>query len=595
MRRLTVVLLALAMLLGAAGACAQMEIQQFPASGDMYEMLDLSDPYKTVISGLFRQEITEGGLNRTCYVYIGAGNSQSQPNVTIIPDSKAEVAPFLEQSGWKDIADEQGLILLIAVPEAGGWQAEQDLDYLNGLWTQTHVRYWYNCQKHNSYMLAYGDGASLGQMWGMQAVTPQKLVSFATFGDFTVDPAYMEETAALDTYLDSVKVGDIPMPVWFFVTGMDENRQQVLDYWNKANDVGGEVLSSEWATAIYRGKANTADSLINAQDFLAETRYTIALDAAAWDNPRRTRAVWSFLSSVIRPVSYANNELRPARSLEDWGAQKRTLEVDGVTRYWVEYVPQQLNENEQGKAPLLVLPHANNQTAELYMTLTDGVKLANERGIIVMFPVGALYHDDAQMPNPHWNLAAEENKFDDYAFIRAAIEDVIGRLPVDTSRVYMAGLSYGSMATQAFAPVLSDILAAIAPASGMVSAQRTAVLPSDLPQDKLMPVFMIMGGEEADTAFDSEGMRQRFGPWLEANGLGSDFDAALSGYYKLGNYNVWTFANQDGVPLVQYATGEGRIHTVVPDDLKMQYDSFLCKYSRGEDGTLYYMGRPVKK
>ena len=53
-----------------------LEIQEFPASGDMYEMMDLSDPYKTVISGLFRQDITEGGLDRECYVYISPENRQ---------------------------------------------------------------------------------------------------------------------------------------------------------------------------------------------------------------------------------------------------------------------------------------------------------------------------------------------------------------------------------------------------------------------------------------------------------------------------------------------------------------------------------------
>ncbi|MDO4546927.1 MAG: PHB depolymerase family esterase [Clostridia bacterium] len=594
MKRLAMALLAVLMVFSAMGASAEMEIQEFPASGDMYEMLDLSDPYKTVISGLFRQDITQDGLERECYVYIGAENRQMQPNVTIIPDSGADVVSFLEQSGWKDIADEQGLILMIAVPEEGGWDPAKDLAYMNGLWTQTHVRYWYNCQKHNSYMLAYGDGATLGQMWGMQAVSPQKLVSFATFGDFEVDASFVEETSAQATRLEGVTVGEIEMPVWFFVTGMNDAHEAVLNHWNAANDVGDEVLMSETATAIYSARTNSIDSLINEQAFLAQTRYTVTEDAAGWNNPERTREVWSFLSSVIRPVGYANNQLRAYRSVEDWGATKQTLEVDGVNRYWVEFVPEKLIETEDGKAPLVVMFHGNNQGAETFLANSDAIKLANERGFIMILMTGALYNDDTQMPNPMWNLNAEDNKFDDYAYVRAAIEDVASRLPVDESRIYAMGLSYGSMATQSFVAAMSDIFAAGAPVSGLYNSSRSVVGPEHLPEGTLMPIFLINGATEADTEYESESMRERFGGWLVSNGLGDDFDAALTGFNKVGRYSIWTFANEAGVPLVQYSTAEERIHTVVLDDLFIQYDSFLSKYSRGEDGTLYYMGEAVK-
>lgn len=572
-----------------------LDIQEFPASGDMYEMMDLSDPYKTVISGLFRQDITEGGLDRECYVYISPENRQMEANVTIIPDSGTDVVDFLTESGWKDIADEQGLILLIAKPDGRTWDTEEDLTYLNNMWTQTHVRYWYNCQKHNSYMVAYGNGATLGQMWGMQAVAPQKLVSFATFGDFRVDRSYIERTAAQATNVEGVTVGDIPMPVWFFVSGLSRNNETVLDYWNQCNNVGDEVYSTDLATAVYTARTNTIDSGINEQNYLAQTRYTVTDDADDYANPERNRAVWDFLSSVIRPVGYANNQLRAYRSVEDWGATRQSVTVDGVERYWVEFVPETLCETGDGTAPLVVFFHGNNQGAETFLANSDAIKLANDRGFIAILLTGAPYHDDTQMPNPHWNLLKEEHKFDDYAYVRAAIADVVARQPVDTTRIYGMGLSYGSMACQAFAPEMSDIFAAIAPVSGLVRTERTAVLPTDLPDDTLMPIFLINGATEAGTEFESADMRSRFGGWLEANGLGTDFDAALTGTHKVGNYNIWTFANEDGDPLVQYSTADERIHTVVLDDLYLQYDSFLSLYSRGADGTLYYMGRPVTK
>ncbi|MDO4548356.1 MAG: hypothetical protein Q4D04_09680, partial [Clostridia bacterium] len=314
MEKLFAILISLTLIFNAAGALAQLEVQEFPAIEDMYSMLDLTDPYRTVISGLFRQSLEIAQAQREFYVYIGSTNHQQEPNVTLIPDADVDPVEFLEASGWKEIADEEGLILLIAVPATGEWDVQTDIDYLNELWTVSHVRNWYNCQKHNGYMAAYGDGATLGQMWAMQRVTPQKLVSFATFGDFEVEKAYMDEVNAIETRVEGVTVADIPMPCWMIIPEMTESIMDVVDYWNSANDVAEEVLFSDNATAIYSARNNGIDSLINEQSFIAQTRYTVAQDADDYANAARTGDVWDFLSSFIRPVGYANNELRPARS-----------------------------------------------------------------------------------------------------------------------------------------------------------------------------------------------------------------------------------------------------------------------------------------
>ncbi len=602
MKKLFSIVIALSMLLCSISALAELEVQEFPASGDMFEMLDLSDPLKTVISGLFHQEIEMGeGLDaRECYVYIGAENHQAEANVTLIPDSGVDVVDFLENSGWKEIADEEGLILLIAVPTAEGWNVETDLEYLNTMWTVTHVRNWYNCQKHNSYMLAYGDAAALGQMWGVQAVTPQKLVSFATFGDFEADMDYVTETAAQETKVEGVSVGDVPMPVWFFVSEMNESAEAMLEYWNSCNNVGSEVLSNEWATAIYSAKANTIDSNINEQNYLVQTRYTIAEDAADYANVERNRVTWDFLSSVVRPVGYANNQLHAARSVEEWGASYQSVEVDGVTRTYIEFVPEHLCETEEGKAPAVLFFHGNNQGAETFLNNCEAIKLANDRGFTAILLTGALYNQDTQMPNPRWNLTKSEEEFDDFAYVEAVIDQTIERCPVDASRIYMMGLSYGSMATQIFSLSFSDRVAACAPISGMF-----ANLGGDMLQDyfnivgesdRIMPMFIVNGEYDLmATDLEDPDANAFMTLWLTANGFSDDVLGEVDGFYKAGTYNITTFENESGVPLIQYGVADGRIHTAVLDDMYIQYDNFLSKYSRDENGTLYYEGNAVTK
>lgn len=599
-KKIIIGMLAGLFMFGSFSAVHAMEVQEFPNPGDMYGMLDLSDPYRTVISGLFQQDIVdeEKGIKRECYVYISADNHQVEANITLIPDSGTDPQTFLEKSGWKDIADEQGLILLIAVPEEGGWDVDKDLDYLNAMYDAKLQRTWYCPQKHNGYLAAYGDGASLGQMWAIQ--DPQKLASFATFGNFEVDNSYIEEAAIQETNVEGITVGDIPMPVWFFVDELTENEQNVLEYWNQSNNVGNEILSSSSATAIYISEKATTDPNINEDKYLAETRYTVAENTSDYSDVERNREVWEFLSSIVRPVGYANNELHANRTLDEWGVTKHTTEVDGVTRYWLEYVPDRLHETEDGKVPLVVQFHGANQLAETFLLFNESIQLAKDRGFILISMTGSLTNTDEQMPRTGWNLEKEPNKFDDFSYVRAAVEDVVSRLPIDESRIYAMGQSYGAMATQTFAMDMSDIFAAAAPCSGFVSVtvseENLNKLVTDFPEGRVMPLFSIMGEEELwDASIDSDYTQNELPYWLKINGLGDSVNECLDGFYKTGVYNIWSFSNENGIPLVQYAVGDERVHTICIEDMYLQYDSFLSKWSRGEDGTSYYMGQPVTK
>ncbi|MDO4547961.1 MAG: PHB depolymerase family esterase, partial [Clostridia bacterium] len=407
--------------------------------------------------------------------------------------------------------------------------------------------------------------------------------------------AFMLESAALPTNDANITSGDIPMPVWFFVSEMNENHQAVLEYWNDANKVGDAVLSDNMATGIYMAVPNSIDNLLNDQAFLAQTRFTVAEDPEANDQ-QRARAVWDFLSDIVRPVSYANQTLRPDRTAEEWGMVKRTIEIDGVNRYWLEFVPEQLAQTEDGKAPLLVVLHGGNQLPEPFMADTDVIKLANSRGLIAIVPAGSPNPRDNRMPAPTWNIMEDEGMLDDYAFIRAAVEDTINRLPIDTSRVYVTGLSMGSVGSQAFALRMGDIFAACATGSGMLMNTWSSLFDSEKVQDQyIMPVYVINGSQESGTGFEDESYQTIYANWLAFNGLEADTKAALTGYNRVGKYNIWTYANEKGIPLVQYGLGDGRVHALVLEDLYLLYDGFLSKYSRGEDGTLYYLGEAVAK
>lgn len=591
--------LMLCLVLLCSAAFAQTEAKQLPETGSMYANLDLTDPYKTTISGLYEQPVTVGEATRLAYVYIGAENRQSEPFVMLMPDSGVDnVNAWLAETGWQAIADAEGLILCIAQPSEGAaWDVEADVAYLDALYKVTHARGHYNAQKGNNYMAAYGNAATLAQRWAMK--TPQNFASFASFGDIEAIPAeYMEACAAQGTKLADVSIGEIPMPVWFFVSEMDAAAEAVLAYWNGCNDVDPEKFSTELATGVYIANNNGIESLIDEQEFLAQTRYTVKADPAAV-TPEITEQVWAFLSDVVRPVGFANNSLRAARSVEEWGAVRREIEIDGVTRYWVEFVPEKLSPTtEDGKVPMVVYSHGNNNTAESMLARSEFIKVANDRGFIAILMTGCLYKTETMFPNPRWNLEQDPELFDDYAYIRGAVADACSRLPVDTTRIYAMGQSYGGAASLHWALRMNDIFAA---AAGTGAWANLPTAPANCYEEteknlegNLMPICVLKGVAEGGT-WDAADFRSEMPYWLNRNGMVADVEEALTGFYKSGRFNVYEFANEDGVPLCQYLTVDERIHTVVASDMYFQYDNFVSKWSREADGTLYYMGKPVSK
>ncbi len=572
-----------------ASSISALDIQKFPKIGDMYKMLDPADPYKTVISGLFRQTVKVGTVERSFLVYIAKDNAQYQPYLVIVPDAGQNPVETLEKSGWKEIADANGMILIVAESPDGKWDRARDLVYLESMYSLSHTRNWYNVQKGNNYLAGYGNGAALAQAWAMKK--PANFCSFATFGDFSIEQKYMTDSGSAPSELRYIPMREVPMPVWMFVSSMTGAAQSALDYWKYSNKAEGEALSDANATGIFLAKTNGIDSLIDEQDLLAQTRYTVTADAAAW-NPGRAAAVWKFLSSVIRPVALANNDLRAARSTEDWGAVRRTLTIDGYSRYWIEFVPKQLRTTVAGKAPLVVYCHGVNNTAEAIVDRTEMIKCANERGFIVVFPTGSLFNSDSQFPNPGWNLLEDPKLFDDYKFIKAMVSEVAARLPVDRSRIYMSGQSYGSMATMAMSLRMNDIFAAGASTAALLAGPHAELYKSaKILQGNKMPIYYIAGERDNPDSIDPKNIELNMSYWIQRDGAG---DYARPSAYKDGRYNIRAWLDADGVPLVQCAIVDEKPHTPLPMDNYIMYDTFLSKYSRGEDGTLYYMGVAVK-
>lgn len=228
------------------------------------------------------------------------------------------------------------MILIITESPDRKWNLDRELQYPEKMYSLSHIRNWYNVQKGNKYLVGYGNGASIAQAWAMEK--PANFCSLATFGDFTVELDYMRQVGNAPSELPYISTKEVPMPAWMFVTKMTDAVKSAIKYWNYSNKTEGDMLAATGATGIFLAKINSIDTLIDEQDLLAQTCYTVTPNASAY-KPKPTRDVWKFLSRVVRPVALANGDLRAARSTEQWGAVRRTINVNGINRYWVEFTP----------------------------------------------------------------------------------------------------------------------------------------------------------------------------------------------------------------------------------------------------------------
>ena len=569
-------------------------VQDFPAIGSMYEKLDLNDPYKTVVSGLFREPVKVGESEREFLVYIAESNRQANPYICLIPDAGQDPVEFLVESGWKEIADGSGSIIVIMRPLEGAWDFERDLPYLKAMYSQSRKRQWYNVQKGNSYLAGYADGASMAQQWSM--IDPAAFASMASFGNLAVSEDFMISAAGRSTDRESIKAGEIPVPVWMFVEKSGEAEKAVLDYWKSANNADTrQSFCGEDLDVLYLAQKNPLNSLLDEQDMIAQTRLTETSDALK-PNVARTQKVWEFLSSVTRTGGILNGDLRPAYTLEEWQAKKRTIIIDGVTRHWFEFVPEKLYPTDGEKAPLVVAMHGQSTTADAFLWRSEWIKLANERGFMVVFPAASLTQSDKVMPRPSWNTinGGSDDQFDDLKFLREMVREVSGRLPVDKTRVYATGQSMGGMTSLSIAIDQKNVFAAIAIETGFLITDETGA-PSYTSQQALanskVPVFIVIGEHDLPPFLDEKVRKGNMSYWISLDEAGS-YDKPY-GQYVDGRYNITTWAFNN-IPIVQYALQLERPHAPVPSDNLMLYDGFLSRWSRNADGTLNYLGKSIE-
>jgi polyhydroxybutyrate depolymerase len=142
------------------------------------------------------------------------------------------------------------------------------------------------------------------------------------------------------------------------------------------------------------------------------------------------------------------------------------LRHDGLNRRYLVHVPP-ADDVRAPRPVVLVLHGAAGDAVEnrSWLHLDD---VADREGFIAVYPDGTGWFGDRMHM---WNSgsccgSAQWDAVDDVGFLRAVLDDVERRTPVDPTRIYVSGFSNGAMMAYRLAAAASDRIAAVAAVAG---------------------------------------------------------------------------------------------------------------------------------
>jgi len=173
-----------------------------------------------------------------------------------------------------------------------------------------------------------------------------------------------------------------------------------------------------------------------------------------------------------------------------------SLDHGGRTRTYLYYVPRVADPAK--KLPLVLLLHGGLGSGRKMIGLTQEGwnRLADSEGFIAVYPDGIERHwNDGRGIKDHDKVV---EGIDDVGFLLALLERLSTQLPVDKSRVYVTGISNGSMMTSRLACEVPGRFAAVALVAGyMPVSQQVSCKPS-----RPLPVMIIGGTKDPLVPFE---------------------------------------------------------------------------------------------
>lgn len=207
---------------------------------------------------------------------------------------------------------------------------------------------------------------------------------------------------------------------------------------------------------------------------------------------KRFSWLW-FLPAILICV-----QLHAAAPYKAGTTREYNLRHDRLNRSYLLHLPPQYN----GSTPLPVVFffHGGFGNGKQASQQYGWLEKSDAEGFIAVFPDGIRVTWDAM----HCCGYALRAEVDDVGFVKALVEHLSSKLPIDSKRVYATGISNGAMLSYRLAAELPQIFAAIGPVAGSIGGQEDVNSPvKRVPEPASpVPVVIVHGKKDINVLYD---------------------------------------------------------------------------------------------
>ena len=555
---------------------------------------DPADPYTGVMSGLFNNVAITVEEDTGIATYYLPKGLQPWANAAIVltPDNTTAEAFAASETGeqWKAVAEANMMAVAFLAPVDGTWNLDgegaDDGAIINQLYftmrsKSVKLDALFSMDKTHTALIGYGEGGAAALLFGAEYATDFANITavdapavsaeaLAAIGEQVVIPFPADGTQGIAEM--NVLAKNVPTPVWF----VHSETENALDYYLAAGKAA-EAEKNEYAETVYAAENAAVRIWVSGETQTPETIW----NAFAGQNKR-----------FMGMEDGGRVEFVIDKTTENfvWNEE----EIGGETRRWITYVPSSYDGTKP--VPVVMSIHGYTASAASMVEESRWHEIAEKEGFIVIYPQGMVRDLPlmGNVPCAMWlggaftMLAGDMDPMTDANVLNTILDKTEEAYNVDKSRIYCTGHSNGSMMTFTLASTNAARFAAVAP----IGAFSTL----EIAGDAQLPVWTMCG--EFDSAatpalVEGNGTVTMLQSWTAHNGI--DEARVSKSEEHDGQWQTMTFVNESQIPMVKFTNVLRTAHIYMPEQPQAVWYDFFAKYSRGEDGTLYYEDEPVAK
>jgi poly(3-hydroxybutyrate) depolymerase len=599
MKKLLIMLLALILCTSSVSMASEIPVQQF----DPNITIDTSENlYTPGFYGLCARPIDVDGTERMIYVYTPKNYEPCcEMLLVFVPNGKTG-PEFAGECGLTVLSEKYGFGMAFYEGLNAKWDLENpenEIAYYLAAAKIIGTREIIDTSEASLYISGYGEGSDIAQYI---ALNHNAMFAGGLFmGGSDISAEYLTEVGEkqnfpfginsdFTTQIDGYYNKDTALPVWIVNDG--NKNAALIEYWKTANETLDKGLTNGYAK-IYEQDKLSLTQTINNKPYSRVWVSDIA-GAASYFDPTFQEFAWTeFLTQLNRFTSEANGAFRQDFTMDQIGAKKYDLVVNGENRYYYVYAPTYYD----GSKPLpvvLALP-GHSISAALFAQQTEWWRLAESSNFLVVFGMGSRCPRHPLSGCNYWGTTGEELE-KELAYFDQVLAGMKETYNVDSTRIYVTGHSNGGRMTRILAEVRPEVFAAAANVAGLYSIPTDTAYELPKAAAVKIPYLAIAGKYDGKQGIDYvyvEGERayEDIRRQLALN----DMLDAKEEVKDTGTYTKITYRGTNlNIPMVQYMSGYLFHHCYTPEQAKMIWEELFCYFSRGEDGTIYYLGTPVE-